>query len=94
MKGTLGRNVGQSNSFFRIILKKKTGFYPLNQLQPVTVTFLTIINKFSDTGRHNVNLVAFVENLQSLVAFLSKYSSPYPRQSQNNSKEAMTLSIA
>jgi len=73
-RGPWGRNVGQSNSFFRPILKKKMSFYPLNRLQPVIVAFLTIINKFSDTGRHKVNLVAFVENLQSLVAFVSKYS--------------------
>ena len=35
---------------------------------------MTIINKFSDTGRHKVNLVAFVKNLQSLVAFVTRYS--------------------
>jgi len=66
--------VGQSNSFFRVILKKKTGFYRLNRLQPVTVAFLIIINKFSETGRHKINLVAFLENLKSLVAFRAKHS--------------------
>ena len=64
--------------FLSSYTKKENDFYPLNQLQSVTVVFFTIINKFSDTGRKKVNLVAFLEKLKSLVAFLAKHSLSNP----------------
>jgi len=52
----------------------KTGFHPLNRLQPVTMAFLTLINKFSDTGKDKVNLVAILKKMKSSEAFLAKHS--------------------
>jgi len=59
--------------FFRTLIEKKRGISLLNQLQPIKVAFLTLINKFSDRDRDKVKLVAFVENFKSSVAILLEH---------------------
>ena len=74
MKGTLVEECGSKQLLLSRYSKKENRLLPLKPAAAGYSGILTIINKFSDTGRHKVNLVAFVENLQSLVAFVSKYS--------------------
>ena len=50
---------------FRALLEKKNTISLFNRLQPVTVIFLTLINKFSDRYSNKVKLVAFLEILES-----------------------------
>ena len=64
-------------SFFSTLLEKKREISLLNWLQSVPMVFLTLINKFSDRDRNKVKLVAFLENLKSLVVVLTKHSNTH-----------------